>query len=155
MEMEKQKDKFIGQAFVVGLIASIISIALGLFFHTFHFIPFHIFDWVKRYFVSMNGLATFIVYGLVTFLISLVSVCLALVYAIILRKKKHWKFGAMYGVFLWLMFYVTLPYFFKNIITLTMYEINVSITLLCFFLLYGVFVGYSISFHDQSVARTK
>ncbi|HLR41858.1 MAG TPA: YqhR family membrane protein [Pseudogracilibacillus sp.] len=155
MEMKKQKDKFIGQAFVVGLIASLISIALGLFFHTFHFIPFSLFAWIKDYFVSVNGLATIILYGVVILLISLISIMLALIYAVILRKKKHWKYGAMYGVLLWFIFYVALPYFLTNILTLTRYEVNVSITIFCFFLLYGVFVGYSISFHDRSVARLK
>lgn len=155
MEIEKQRDKFIGQAFVVGLIASLISIVLGLFFHTFHFIPFHIFNWVNHYFVSMNGLAIFILYGVVIFLISLISIGIALTYALILRKKSHWKYGAMYGVLLWLIFYLALPYFLNNILTLTKYDANVSITMFCFFLLYGVFVGYSISFHDQSVARLK
>src|SRR5699024_9673746 len=121
------------------LIASLIMIALGLFFHTFHFIPFSLFAWIKEYFVSMNGLATFILYALVILLISLISIMLALIYAVILRKKKHWKYGAMYGVLLWFIFYLALPYFFINILTLTKYEMNVSITIFCFFLLYGVF----------------
>src|SRR5699024_12341950 len=96
MEMKKQKDKFIGQAFVVGLSASLTSIALGLFFHTFHFIPFPLFAWIKDYLVSVNGLTTNIINGVVILLISSTSILLTLIYPHILRTNKHWKYMHKY-----------------------------------------------------------
>lgn len=155
MTEKKPKDTFLAQALLVGLIASIISIGLGLFFHTFHFIPFHLLAWTKQYFVATNYLGTFIIYGLVLVMIGIVSMLLAFIYAVFLRKKKHWIYGAVYGVLLWGLFYLLLPFLMKDMITIFVYEIHVTITSLSFFLLYGVFVGYSISFHDQSIARLK
>ena len=155
MNQKIGKTTFILQALMIGLVASMISIALSLLLHTFHFIPFHFFTSLSTFFVTNNSIAKVILYGIVAIFVTMVSMLFALIYALLLRKQLHWKYGAFYGVLLWLIFYVIAPYVLHKKITLLHYESNVSITMFCLFLLYGVFVGYSISFHCHRVIRSK
>ncbi|MDQ0231939.1 hypothetical protein J2S19_003224 [Metabacillus malikii] len=79
-------------------------------------------------------------------LIGILSIGVALVYYAILKRFKSMWVGIAYGAILWgLVFFILNPLFpdIKEIFELSRKTIVTSI---CLYVLYGLFVGYSISF---------
>lgn len=89
------------------------------------------------------------------FIIALLSIGAAYLYSFTLKKiNKMWP-GILLGLLLWaLVFYVLNPVFpgLKSVAEL---DRNTIITTICLYLLYGVFVGYSISFEANELNLLK
>ena len=79
-------------------------------------------------------------------LIGVISIVVALVYFVALKKFKSMIAGIIYGLALWAVVFYLLNPIFPNLKTVKELEMNTVITTLCLYILYGVFVGYSISF---------
>jgi hypothetical protein len=88
-------------------------------------------------------------------IIGVISIVAALIYYAALKRFKNMLAGIIYGVALWaLVFYVLNP-IFPNLKTVRELEMNTIITTICFYILYGVFVGYSISFEAAELESAK
>jgi hypothetical protein len=88
-------------------------------------------------------------------IIGVISIVAALIYYAALKRFKSMLAGIIYGVALWaLVFYVLNP-IFPNLKTVRELEMNTIITTICFYILYGVFVGYSISFEAAELESAK
>ncbi len=86
-------------------------------------------------------------------LIGLISIAAALLYYALLRNIRGMWAGGLYGAALWaVVFYLFNP-LFPNVHPVADLEANTIITTLCLYILYGVFVGYSISFETQEMNR--
>jgi hypothetical protein len=79
-------------------------------------------------------------------LIGVISIVAALIYFAALKRFKSILVGMVYGVALWAIVFYLLNPVFPNLKTVKELEMNTVITTLCLYILYGVFVGYSISF---------
>lgn len=79
-------------------------------------------------------------------LIGVISIVAALIYFAVLKRFKSIIVGMVYGVALWALVFYLLNPIFPNLKTVRELEMNTVITTLCLYILYGVFVGYSISF---------
>lgn len=78
--------------------------------------------------------------------IAVISIGIAFVYKEVFVKMKSLLTGIIFGAALWgLVFYVLRP-IFPDLEPLTEIGWNTIITTACIFILYGLFVGYSISF---------
>jgi hypothetical protein len=79
-------------------------------------------------------------------LIGLLSIGVALAYYAILKRFKSMWIGFLYGIALWgLVFFILNP-IFPNLQTVFELSRATIVTTVCLYILYGVFVGYSISF---------
>jgi hypothetical protein len=89
------------------------------------------------------------------FLIGILSILVALVYYALFKNMKSIWAGVVYGVALWaLIFYVLNP-LFLNFHSVAELKRDTIITTICLYILYGVFVGYSISFEAAEHKRQK
>ncbi|EZP76108.1 hypothetical protein H839_12564 [Parageobacillus genomosp. 1] len=86
-------------------------------------------------------------------LIGLLSILVALIYYAALRRIKGMWAGVLYGVAWWLIVFYVLNPLFPNLETVSHLQRNTIITTLCLYILYGVFIGYSISFATQEMNR--
>jgi Conserved membrane protein YqhR len=88
--------------------------------------------------------------------IGLVSILVAFLYKITLVKINNMLAGLAYGVVLWIIVFYLLNPMFIDLPTITKLDRNTVITTICLYLLYGVFIGYSISFeyHENQQKRT-
>ena len=59
----------------------------------------------------------------------------------------------LFGVVCWLILLLVFSPMFKDLPALTKMSSNSIITSICIFILYGVFIGYSISFDYQEYIR--
>ena len=88
-------------------------------------------------------------------IIGIISIVAALIYYVLLRKFQSIWVGILYGLALFfLVFYVLNP-IFPGISPFHELERNTIITSICFYVLYGVFVGYSISHEEGEIQYKK
>lgn len=83
------------------------------------------------------------------FLIGCLSIFIAIFYYIFLKRFSSWMVGVIYGLFLWLIFGMWLPWQLYDISFSTYYRSHSNVLTICSFLIYGVFIGYSISYDEK------
>lgn len=137
---------------ITGFVGGVFWSLLGYLAYFFHFteispnmilIPWVAGDW--KYGKLGNYIAIF--------LIGLLSILVALIYYAVLKRIKGTWAGVLYGFVLWLAVFYGLNPLFPNLETVARLERNTIITTLCLYILYGVFIGYSISFETQEMNR--
>ncbi|MEH7383129.1 YqhR family membrane protein [Bacillus sp. JJ1533] len=153
-ELEQNKKdedmSLISKVVVIGLFGGIFWSLLSYLTYVFHFTelspnlilkPWILGDWKNRVLGQFIGI----------FMIGILSIGVALLYYAFLKKFQSIWVGAVFGIVLWLIvFYVFNP-IFPDIKTVAELERNTVITTICFYILYGVFIGYSISFEENEM----
>ncbi|MGM0844286.1 MAG: YqhR family membrane protein [Bacillota bacterium] len=81
----------------------------------------------------------------------LISIGAALVYYAALRKLKSMWVGAGYGLAIMLVVFLVLNPLFPSMKALTDTDYNTLITSACIYILFGVFIGYSISYEENEL----
>ncbi|MFC4404236.1 YqhR family membrane protein [Gracilibacillus xinjiangensis] len=79
-------------------------------------------------------------------ILSLLSILLALLYYVTFKKIQGIWAGIMIGFVLWFIAFWLLEPIFPNIPAFYMLDSDTVVTTLCLFILYSVFISYSISF---------
>lgn len=100
------------------------------------------------FFEIRGNLLTYILYLVINMLISLI---IATVYYFLLKRTKGWLSGAIYGIILWVIFYCFLPFIIVNDMLWNIYQSETTVISLCMSLLYGIFIGYSISYNYNNM----
>lgn len=84
--------------------------------------------------------------------IALLSILFAIIYYLLFRKIRGWIVGFIYGIILWLIFGLTIPLVFYDISISELITSRTNVASICLFILYGVFIGYSISYDYEITA---
>lgn len=79
-------------------------------------------------------------------LIGLLSIVVAFIYYLLFKKVNSVWMGFVYGVILWGIVYYLLQPIFTNVPSLTELNSSTIISSICLYVLYGVFIGYTISY---------
>ena len=85
--------------------------------------------------------------------IAFLSIAVAFIYRLIFAKiNKSWP-GLLYGIALWIGVFGLLNPFFPGLKPLMNLDINTIITNLCIYAVYGLFIGYSVSYeyHERII----
>ncbi|WP_455662348.1 YqhR family membrane protein [Pradoshia sp.] len=87
--------------------------------------------------------------------LSIISLLFAYLYSILFRKFNSYWLGVGYGLVLWALIFLVLRPLFPGMKTVMELSINTIITTICLFLLFGLFIGYSISFeyHEEQLEK--
>ncbi len=88
-------------------------------------------------------------------LIGLVSILAAFIYYFTLRKYQSPLVGMIYGVILFLFVFTVLNPIFPEMGPLKELSRDTIITIVCLFILYGLFVGYTISYEESEIQYQK
>ncbi|MGG1573676.1 YqhR family membrane protein [Fictibacillus sp. NRS-1165] len=83
--------------------------------------------------------------------ISLISILVAICYRYLLSRVKSMVGGLTFGILLWVIVFYLLHPIFPGLEPISQLGRNTIATTLCLYILYGVFVGYSISFEFQEL----
>lgn len=87
------------------------------------------------------------------FAISLISIGVAFFYRVLFAKFKSIILSLIFGAGLWALIFYFLNPVFPDVKPLSDLDKNTIVTTGCIFLLYGLFVGYSISFHYDEITN--
>lgn len=131
---------------IIGAIAGLFASLISYFAFYFRFIrfgpalvlmPFELGDWKDTHVGQLVGVVV------ITFL----SIAIAFLYKVTLQKVASIWAGIFFGLFLWiLVFYVINP-FLPRLKDIQNLDSNSIITSLCIYILYGAFIGQSISYN--------
>lgn len=130
--------------FFGGLIWSLVAL-FGFFFNFMHFgpalilMPWALGDWKTTYTGQAVGVAV----------IAVVSILVAFIYKWLFQKVNTMWAGVGFGALLWvIVFYICNP-FIPGLKSVQNLDLNSIITSFCLFILYGLFIGYSVSYEYQ------
>jgi len=94
--------------------------------------------------------------GVVTIVLcGLLSIIVALIYYALLRKVNNLLICMLFGVGIWAIVHMAFIPFFPNLMPIKSMNMNTLVTTLCIYILYGVFIGISISFDESERKRMK
>ncbi|MFB6465851.1 YqhR family membrane protein [Cytobacillus sp. Hz8] len=145
---------FIMMVIVTGLFGGIFWSGLAYFAYLFHFTeirpnivlePWTVGNW--KY--GWLGTVISIIF------IGVFSIVAALIYYVALRRFKSMWVGALYGIILFLLVFFVLNPLFPGMDPFSKLGKTTIITSLCFYILYGTFIGYSISFEENEIRNRK
>lgn len=142
--------RIIGTGFTGGILWSLV----GYLFYLFHFSeispnmllqPFVLGEWKKQ------ALGTWIS----IILIGMISIGAAFLYFVCFKRFKTMWPGLIYGALLWLLVFFVFNPIFPDVRGVTELKSDTVVTTFCLYLLYGMFVGYSISFEYNELNSDK
>ncbi|MBS4194632.1 YqhR family membrane protein [Lederbergia citri] len=152
--MEKEKEAVIKYqmsvlklACVTGFVAGVFGTLFGFFLHYFNFTEIS----PKVILTPFSGKWTdgWLGFVITVLLYGLISIVIALLYYMALRKQKSLIWGALYGALIFIIIFLVLYPIIPDVKWLFRYPFNTIATELGFFLLYGLFIGYSISYEYE------
>jgi hypothetical protein len=145
---------FIAMVVTIGFVGGILWSLIGYIAYVFHFTeirpnviiePWTIGAWKEEWLGTLISII----------LIGLVSIVAAIIYYLTLRKYKSMFVGIGFGLLLFCLVFFVLNPIFPGIRPFTQLPRLTVITSVCLYILYGVFVGYSISYEENEIQVTK
>ncbi|MCH1626611.1 YqhR family membrane protein [Ferdinandcohnia quinoae] len=153
-QSRESPSSFLGKVVTIGLVGGIFWSLLSYVSYILNFTeispnlvlqPWLIGEWKNRVLGQFIGILV----------IGIISIGVALMYYALLKRFQSIWIGMIYGIVLWaIVFYVLNP-IFPDLKTVGQLDMNTLITTICFYILYGVFIGYSISFEANEISRLK
>lgn len=86
-------------------------------------------------------------------IIGLLSILVAFLYKVLLQKVNNMWAGVIFGFILWLIVFYLLNPIFPGLKSVPNLDKNTIITSISLYILYGLFIGYSISFEYAEMQR--
>lgn len=152
---QSQREKplsFVANVVITGFVGGVLWSALAFLAYYFNFTeirpnviiePWTIGKWKEGWLGTVISIT----------LIGIVSIGAALIYYAVLRRFKGMWAGIGFGIaMLALVFFVLNP-IFPGISPFGDLKRNTIITSVCIYILYGVFVGYSISYEEEEIQK--
>lgn len=147
LEQQQVEDEmsYNGKIVVIGLVGGLFWSFIGYVAYYFHFIkfgpslvltPWAFGDWKNGPIGQWVGILV----------IGLLSILVAFIYKIILQKVYNIWAPMLFGVSLWAIVFYLLNPIFPNLKSVAEFDVNTIITSICLYILYGLFIGYSISY---------
>lgn len=129
----------------IGLFAGLFISVLRFFAHYLHFTTFDnsflIYDW----FVHLSDSPLLVeILGAISFI--LFSIACALLYMLLFRTKQGVFWGIAFGITVWLALFIVLPAAIKWPTYGIVWELETQLFEICLFIVWGLFIGYSIAF---------
>lgn len=159
MNKNKQVDRFflLMRSLLTGFISGLLWSSIGVAMYYFNFI-----EVTPKTFILSPWKSITWTHGWIGDLISIIivaifSIFLAFIYYILFKKFPSIWGGIIYGCIIWLIFFFGVQPLFPHVKQLADLSKETIVTTISLFVLYGTFIGYSISFdyHDTFIAKEK
>ncbi|MCA0970114.1 hypothetical protein LCM20_05915 [Halobacillus litoralis] len=137
------------KALSIGFSAGIIWSALGLLTYLFHFSEVSAASFLIRSYFQSDWTGTWLAEVISIIGVGVLSFVTAIVYYFTLKRQSGIWPGFAYGLILWALVFIILTPLFPAIPSFTELSSDTWVTTGCLFILYGVFIGYSISYEFQ------
>lgn len=153
-KLKEQPMSFVTLVILTGFIWGVILSGLAYLAYVFDFTtisprvildPWALGDWKKGWLGTVISIV----------LLGAISIIAALIYYGLLRKFKSMWVGIAYGLVLFLLVFFVLNPIFPGIPPFNKLNVNTLVTSICFYVLYGLFVGYTISYEESELSNRK
>ncbi|KHE69167.1 YqhR family membrane protein [Halobacillus sp. BBL2006] len=152
-QQEPQQSVFT-KALITGFTAGVLWSGLATIAYYFHFTEVSAASFFFRSFLQTAWTGTWLAEVLAILLVGILSLVSAIVYYMLLKTKNGIWPGLIFGLVLWLVIFVVLTPLFPAIPAFLELSSDTWVTTGCLFILYGVFIGYSISYEYREFNET-
>jgi hypothetical protein len=154
---QDQREKpmsLIGLTVITGLFGGVFWSSIAYIAYLFHFTeispnvilePWTIGHWKEGWLGTVISIV----------IIGMLSIGAALIYYFTLRKFSRMYVSVGYGLALFFLVFLVLNPIFPGIAPFTELERNTIVTSICFYILFGVFIGYTISYEESEINKLK
>nr|WP_164218206.1 YqhR family membrane protein [Virgibacillus sp. YIM 98842] len=159
LEQNKREEplSLIARAMITGFTGGVIASIAGFVMNYFNFTEISPKSFVLKSWVRASWVDGWLGTAISILIIGLLSLLIALIYYIALRKLYTMWMGVVFGIILWGLIFFVLQPLFPNIPAFVDLEVNTLVSTACLFILYGTFIGYSIAYdyHDTKEKEQK
>lgn len=149
---QNQRDEpmsLLSRSLTTGLVGGILWSIIGVIMYYFNFSEVAPKSYLIRTWTSAEWSDSWLGHVLSILGSGLFSVAVALVYYGLFRKMKSMWVGVLFGVALWAVIFLLLQPIFAHIPSFLELNSYTILSGICLFILYGTFIGYSISYDYQ------
>lgn len=158
-EQNRQEKSYslLARSLLTGFIGGLIWSTFGIIMYYFNFTDVGPTSFILRSWLNAKWTSEWLGDVISIVLIGIISIVVALIYYGLLKRMRSMWIGALFGIVLWGMVFYILQPIFPNIAPLNEFDKNTIISTLCLFIIYGTFIGYSISYdyHDMMIRGNK
>lgn len=138
--------KMVKTTIFTGFVGGFFWGSICLLIYYFNFLEITPKMYVLRSWITSNWTNTFVGDIASLLIVGILSIGISFIYYALFRKINSIWIGFFYGVILWMILFFFIQPFFPNIPNLNMLKKETIISSICLFILYGMFIGYSISY---------
>ncbi len=146
------------KALLTGFVGGLFWSSIGSLVYYFHFSEVSHASFTIRSFWNASWTNGIMGEMLSIVFIGIISIGISYVYYALLKKRPGMVPGIVFGLLLWFIVFYLLKPMFSAVPALTEMETTTVITTICLYILYGTFIGYSISYeydHLQQAEASK
>ncbi|WP_010530961.1 YqhR family membrane protein [Lentibacillus jeotgali] len=148
LEQNKQEEpiSILSRSLLTGFIGGLLGGFFGVVLYYFNFSEVAPKSYLLRSWLTASWIDGWLGTVLSILMIGVISLLTAFIYFILFKKVNSLWMGVAYGIVLWfIVFYIVQP-IFPNIPPLRDLNANTIVSTICLYVLYGTFIGYSISY---------
>ncbi|SHN12267.1 YqhR family membrane protein [Gracilibacillus kekensis] len=145
-ENQKQKTSLIPKVISIGFFGGLIWSAIAAISGYFNFTTITPKSFILRSWIQTDWSDQWLGQIISILIISLLSIGIAFLYYVLLKKYDGVLPGLLAGIVLWFILFWIMEPIFPNIPDFYRLESDTIVTTICLFILYSVFISYSISF---------
>ncbi|QKY69310.1 YqhR family membrane protein [Lentibacillus sp. CBA3610] len=148
LEQNKQEEplSILSRSLLTGFIGGLIGGFFGIVLYFFNFSEVAPKSYLLRSWLTADWIDSWLGSVLSILMIGILSLATAFIYFLLFKRINSLWMGAAYGLALWfIVFYIIQP-IFPNIPHLTDLKLITIVSTICLYILYGTFIGFSISY---------
>lgn len=155
IDQNKQEESMsiLSRSLLTGFIGGLLWGSIGSLAYYFSFTEVSPKMYVLRSWITAGWTDTWLGNIIAILLLGFLSILIALLYYGLFKKIKSMWMGVIFGILLWAVLVFVLQPIFQNIKPVTDLTMETIVTMLCLFVLYGTFIGYSISYDYHDMMR--
>ncbi|MCP8616831.1 YqhR family membrane protein [Salirhabdus salicampi] len=134
------------RALLTGFVGGLLWGSLGSLAYYFNFTTISHASYILRSFFNASWVHGWMGELISIVIVSMLSILAAIVYYVVLKKRRGMIPGILYGIGIWVVFVYFLNPIFTAVPTFNNLNADTLVTTLCLHVLYGTFVGYTISY---------
>ncbi|TRM12684.1 hypothetical protein FH966_13775 [Lentibacillus cibarius] len=158
LEQNKQEEPLtvLSRSLITGFVGGIVFGFLGIALYYFNFSEVTPKSYLLRSWIIADWTDSWLGNTLSIIITGLLSIAVTFIYYIFLKKIETFLMGGAYGLILWgIVFYLLQP-IFPNVPPLVDLNAYTIVSTICLYILYGTFIGYSISYdYNEAVHKLK
>lgn len=154
-EKNENKESLLPSTMLTGFVGGVFWSFVGLTLSYFNFAELSPTTFILRPWIQAEWTESWIGNIISIVIIGILSIIVALIYLVLFKKVYSMWMGVVFGGILWgIVFYLLQPMFF-NVPRITELTLNTTLTTFCLFILYGTFIGFTISYNFHDSVRQK
>ncbi|WP_052401153.1 YqhR family membrane protein [Oceanobacillus jeddahense] len=154
-QLNDNEESVLKKSMYTGFIGGVLFSLLASAMYYFNFLEVNPKSYLLTSWVSNAWTDTWLGVLFTTILAGVVSLLVAFLYYLVFRKIKYMWVGIVYGFILWTILFLLFRPIFSDIPAVMEWSLNTWITTICLFILYGTFIGYSISYDYMDSKQTE